>query len=48
MKNCNEALIYDYNFFHIRFEIIFDDYNQLCNHFKYLVIDFLVVIDKFL
>jgi hypothetical protein len=33
-------------FFHIGFEIIFYDYNQLCNHLIYLIIDFLVVNSK--
>jgi hypothetical protein len=39
-------LIYNYNFFHIGFEIISYDYNQLCSHLRHLVIDFLVVKDK--
>jgi hypothetical protein len=37
---------YDYNFSHIRFEIIFNDYTKLCSRLKHLVIDFLVAKDK--
>ncbi len=42
----NATLIYDYNFFHIRFEIISYIYSQLCNCLKHLVIDFLVAMDR--
>ncbi len=41
----NAPLIYEYNFFHIAFEIISYDYSQLCNHLKHLVIDFLIAKD---
>jgi hypothetical protein len=40
------TIIYDYNFFHIGFEVISYDYNQLCNRLGHLVIDFLVVKDR--
>jgi len=36
----------DYNFFHIMFEVISYDYNQLCSCLEYLVVDFLVAKDK--
>jgi hypothetical protein len=38
----NAPLIYNYNFFHIGFENIFYDYNQLCNCLEHLLIGFLV------
>ncbi len=42
----NAPSIYDYNFFHIGFEIIFYDYSQLCSCLEHLVIVFLVAKDK--
>ncbi len=36
----------DYNFFHIGFEVISYDYNQLWSCLEHLVIDFLVAKDK--
>jgi hypothetical protein len=36
----------DYNFFHIGFEVISYDYNQLCRCLEHLVVDFLVAKDK--
>jgi hypothetical protein len=39
-------LIYNYNSFHIGFEVISYDYNKLCSHLKHLIIEFLVAKDK--
>jgi len=38
--------IYNYNFFHIGFEIIFYNYSQLCNCLEHLLIDFLLAKEK--
>ncbi len=35
-----------HQYFHIGFEVISDDYNQLCSHLGHLVINFLVAKDK--
>jgi hypothetical protein len=37
--------MYDYNFFHIGFEVISYDNNQLCSHLEHLIINFLVAKD---
>jgi hypothetical protein len=34
-------------FFHIGFEIVFDEYNRLNNHLGHLIIDFLIAKDLF-
>ncbi len=44
----NAPLIYDYNFFHIGFEVISYDYNQLCSCLGHLVIDLLLQRTRFL
>lgn len=42
----NASIIYDHNFFHVRFEIISYDHSQLCSRLEQLVINFLVAKDK--
>ncbi len=42
----NAPLLYDYNFFHIRFEVISYDYSQLCSCLGLLAIDFFIAKDK--
>ncbi len=36
----------DYNFFHVWFEVISYDYNQLWSCLEHLIVDFLVATDK--
>ncbi len=38
--------IYDYNFFHIGFEVIFYEYNQLPSNLRHKVIDLLIAKNK--